>query len=1252
MPKRLTVSMDLGFYTIQTGSSKNNGTFSCLLATNTTVVTGKPWTGIYIASDHNVSNGLPKPVTIQRLLQQFVYNPGAFNTLIFLYFAGDAKATTAAVCSALDGIDWHPGAKKNQGTVVWVAAPSSITQAKIDAAPQLPYSWLPSGTLVANAPSQQPLLSLISGTSLFITGGGTVPFSASTDNGGLLLSGGGLGIARGTSGQGQQPVVAAIDQIEIPAGDTNNGCLVFSGNFAGTLAFPGTLPAPTSGLGLGFQFGLSVDPGASSTAPVSGPLSYPLLDRPDALKGWATNAVLSILNPLDVTQAYFALPPSSADPTAGVTSAYRTLLDRMIKLTPQSGGSSRFVFNAGYGGGLYLTPQGSFAMSIDGGSEPNQYGLGNQLRCGLSGVEYVHFTPGDLLTFYPGVPGQPGNAAGVSVRIDADLLMPANATLAFDTTSACQTAYAMVLPAQPSQQDTATYYSEPDQAPFFAKSQVSDDPKELGYYALSLATLPATAGAPNYSPFPLLPYAAFVPPTDQNQFGFHHEYVETFEYQLINPNRKALIEKMAGADAPQSHTGQDATDVTAITPEGYAAVFAGNLWQKLSIAQMGNESGSNQPSQPLAGAGPADGPPAEFATYIDISFDKGNATQIPRALQEAMLTNQQFLVITTGRNASTNTNSLGSFNNIVKMDDWPFMLDLSKNTTVGDYYNVIIFKSGNATIRQLARHPELWTRYEDFNDTSKDPDGRFLSNWLVDYLQQATDLYDNGQGVASLQNFVVLIDDLTWNGFLALRVSITTQSLPDAIEALLAGIDKSLFVAHHIGNQVNHVVPPANTGDDYSLNSAMFGLVHYIDPTLGAQVNDLPSYIANPQTFDFKVLTLEAVFEGAKLVNFSNKSLLTLNSLFGEAVQQADAAGNSGANTLTLIGSYVANNNPAYTFATAQTAISDFYVSSDALARVEITSAAMTVTEVPAIQTNVVGELQCSQPTAVTPPSGETAYLARFTLAGNLQTTADTAFDLLSYERLSFQSCGLDMYLVTGGADRSFAFDSSAVRLALVSNVAVDPAAPGDATARGNAGSNLVRLGSLMAQFPLQLSGFIAGCGGRLPTAMGYRALETTIPKSVTPASLDGSDNWYALSFDLNLGSMGAIGAIGGLAAELLLAWAPGGQGGSVSVLPALKIAGPGGVNLSFDLEGVVKFGAADVVLNNLPTPDGKSAQFVLMFESIAFSILSFSFPPKGSTNVYLFGEADAGVKSGDPIKPPTLGWFGGYAEQQPAKTA
>src|SRR6202030_2547432 len=247
-------------------------------------------------------------------------------------------------------------------------------------------------------------------------------------------------------------------------------------------------------------------------------------------------------------------------------------------------------------------------------------------------------------------------------------------------------------------------------------------------------------------------------------------------------------------------------------------------------------------------------------------------------------------------------------------------------------------------------------------------------------------------GVVSLADFCALIDDPEWNGFLALRVDIDPQGLPVEIEALLAGIDKSLFVAHHIGNEVNLVT---QNGSAYALNSAMFGLVHYVDPALGAQVNDLPSYIANPQPYDFKVLTLEAVFENARLVHFSNKSLLTLNTLIGDAVTQSDAAGNAGANTLVLVGTYNAKAEPHYTFASAQGAVTDFYLASNALERIEITRTTMTVTEAPPIS-----------------PNAPATYLARFNMSGSLRMLGDPDFDLLSYDTLGFNNLGLDMHLV------------------------------------------------------------------------------------------------------------------------------------------------------------------------------------------------------------------------------------------------
>lgn len=1164
---------------------QQGGPWTYLLAANGAVPSGRPWTGIYITSSFDLSGLTESSIPLDQIIAQFE-NQQPFNVLVFLHFAASASPNVQQIGAALDSINW--GVPQYAGVVTWIAQPGAINQASVDAAPKLPFApYAPEGA-GAVVPSitgigAYSLLALNPGQpgsqKLFITGGNQVTLRQSDGNDALLLDAP-LAIAHGVAGNQPQTVVAAAPSgIQIPVGDTNNGCLVFDGTLAATI----------SDVGIGFVYGVTPDSTAKLTP---APFTYPLLNAVNGLDGRGVSAVLSILAPLDISQCYLSLKPDGG----GFATAYRSLLDRVIKLTPLADGSSRLVFNPGFGGVRYLTPHGAFAMSIDG-SESSQYGLDHQLLCGLSGVEYINFADNDLLRFYS------GQNASVSVHVEPDLPAGANVTYAFDSPAAVQTAWAMVLPGNPGQTKIRQYYSEPDQAPFFTATGVSADSMELGFFGLSLSCLPDAATRPPPPPatapvinqFPLLPYASFDAGT---AFGADPAYAEVFEYQLINPTRRAQIEAMSSTSM-QTNTELKTPTITAITPEGYAATFTtpsgqppashNKIWTALQVAQMGSD--------------------------INITFgDPGSSAPLPQPLQEAFLTNQQFLVITSAQN-------LGAFAPKVDMGDWPFTIDLTKNTPVGDYHNVIIFKSANATVTQLASHPELWTRYADFNDSTHDPDGRFLSNWLVDYLNTAKQLFADGQGVASLANFCALIDDPHWNGFLALRVDIGTQSLPPQIEALLAGIDRSLFVAHHIGNQVNHVTPPAAGSSGYQLNSAVFGLVHYVDPALGSQVNNIPSYIADPQSYDFKVLTLEAVFENAQLVTFGNKSLLTLNQLFGDAVQQTSATGDAGANTLVLVGSYNEKNDPPYTFTTAQGAITNFYLASNALECVEITRATMAVTQPP-----------------------QHSYLAHFTLSGNFSLMNDPDFDILSYQRLGFVNLGLDMALDSAGANapfkRSFNFDSTMLRLALAQNMRFDPTA----SDRVTAGFNLVRQGSLLEQFPLQLSGFVNGDGGRQPAAMGFRTLETTLPKGIDAASL-GTDGWYALSFDLNLGGQGALGQNGGLTAQFLLAWAPGGQQGLPDVLPALKIAGPGGVSLSFDIEGVVKFGAADIVLNRLPAAAPQPAQFVLMFESIAFSVLSFSFPPKGSTNVFLFGTTDA--QSGQALKP-TLGWFGGYVAQPP----
>lgn len=1167
-----------------------------------------PWFGAYIESQQpqNLDPKDPNSLaTLSGILASFE-NQNALTQLAFIFFGNGVPADKVSdLGTALDSVTWTKPVNSTfmfPGVVTWIDQPLKATQALFDAASKLPFEMTRSGTPALTSPEKQPLLSLSSGdtntSNLFVSG--SINLKQNAGNDGLALSqGSSVSVATGAASASAQNVIAKTD--------TNGITLPCQGTNAGALTFAGELETPVSDIGVGFSMALQLP--ESSSPPVdssgneltSGAVDYPILSAADGLNGRAITAEIAILAPLDISRTQLVLQPGA--PSSPIDSSLRTILGRTVLLTPSANNDSLLVLNTAYGGRRYLAPHGPYTLSIENPGSATGNNLASQLLCGLSGVEYIHFAEGDILQF------NSGQEASVDVTI-VDLKLPPgqNVTYAFPKQSsappAFTTAWSMILPAPGgSDADQRQYYSEPDQAPFFNNPSDAASEFQLDYFGLTRTSLPDSAdGAKGPNQFPMVPYSTVQ--AAAAGLGAYAAYVEALEYQLLNPTRKTSIEDMvAGAQSIASHSQSTSDTITAVTPQGYTATFEGGSWTGIEVAQM---SGAN--------------------TDIKLSFAPAKGEpEIPAPLQQAFLTNQQFLVITDQTN-------LGSLTATVEMDGWPFDLSQPAGGTVGEYKNVILFKSANATISQMAGHPELWTQRQEFTDTGSDPDGKYISSWLVNYLEEARASYDDGKGVASLQEFVELIDNPLWNGFLVLKVDVGVEALPAPIEVLLAGIDKNLFFAHHIGNRVNHVAPPTSGSTDYTLNSSVFGLVHYADPALSGTA---PDYLASPQAYDFRVLTLEAIFENARLLNFSNKSLLLLNQMFGDAVSaNAPSAEDTAHNNLLLIGTYkqekVENGTtiPAsYTFATGKGTATDFYMTSSAFERIQITKAAMTVVE----------QGSTSAP----------SYLARFSMWGNMSFLENETFDLLSYDAASFQNLLVEMTVPPGGATKAFAFDTDSLALALNKNKL--PEKSGGTSAPPDPAYNIVRASSLLAQFPLRLTGFQIGTADQQPGDNGFRLLETTKPDGISSANLDGSD-WYALGFEMNLGSGGALGSNGGLTADLILGWAPGGNG-TVQVAPYFKLSGPGGISLSFDLEGVLKFGAKDIVLNRFKTGNGTDdpEQFVMVFESIALSLLTLSFPPTGTTNVSLFGDISQ-QQAGAEVSP-TLGWFGGYVAKQASST-
>ncbi|MBL4705454.1 MAG: hypothetical protein JKY54_13105, partial [Flavobacteriales bacterium] len=986
--------------------------------------------------------------------------------------------------------------------------------------------------------------------------------------------------------------VASCEAVGINMGDNDLGQLAFGGLFLEAI-----LSTP-----VGFQYACSADTSSDFEAL---DLYYPLCNEDVGLYNWDYKALWNLFKPLDASETYWFLIPDDAP----LATTFRTVLGEIVLLTPLGDSSCALAFNQLSEGVYYLAPSGSYTISVDEGVGVTS-DLQNKLLCGLSGVEYLSFTPGDLLHFIS------SQNASVLVSVEDDAY-----SFQFNgDATGITTSYITILPQDGSE---SNYYSEPEQAPFFAGEEVTD--VQLDYFELSRSSLTDDT---SFTGFPMVAYAKF------DDSGLEENFAKNIEFQLYNPTRNQLIEdnqqdsqeveqiqelqtqgkqkdrkgkhrkhKRAlrkhlsrGCKTAQNlQVSVDVESVSAVTPQGYISTFEGDLWTTLQIANK-QISGSAQ-------------------TNVQIGFTPGSGEdEISDALQNAFLTNQQFVVITQGY-------QLGTFVNDITMSDWPFTLDPSVNESVGEYRNVILFKSSSdSTIQELVKQPELWTGREDFTDTAVDVNGTFISQWLQDYFTEAISLYDNGNGVTSLQGFCELIQNPLWNGFLALKVDVSTDELPTEVEALLAGIDKSLFYGHHIGVQINHLSVENAQTSGLDLTSSVFGLVHYVDPNI-PDVNNISTYYSSPADYNFTVLTLEAVFEKGVLVNFSNKSMLLINKFFGDTVLETSANGESGANNLILLGIYSdQGGESSYTFSTAQGSISTFYLSSNAFYAIPVNRATMTVQE------------------TGTDSDGETTYESRFGLWGSMETLPYEDFDLLSYAQLSFSNLFVDMAFDSGGTDPVFTFDSNSIALALNQNKIYTGA---DDEASG--GYNLIRSGSLLTQFPLELKGLYQGTSDKQPDSLGYLTLLSEDPTGIVTADLSGGD-WYAFQFSLNLGGQGAMANNAGLSADFLISWSTGGNSQTAIASPSFKLTGPAGVSLTFDLQGVIKFGAKDIVLNRPAVSEGEIPQFIMIFQSLGLTVLSKSFPPEGTTNVILFG--DTTDQTSGIIKP-TLGWFGGYVEQE-----
>ncbi|HEU4389294.1 MAG TPA: hypothetical protein VFV34_15935, partial [Blastocatellia bacterium] len=549
------------------------------------------------------------------------------------------------------------------------------------------------------------------------------------------------------------------------------------------------------------------------------------------------------------------------------------------------------------------------------------------------------------------------------------------------------------------------------------------------------------------------------------------------------------------------------------------------------------------------------------------------------------------------------------FNNSMRLGEWAFQINLPAGSVFGDYRNVLIFKFTTGKLSDLIKNPRKWTNPKDFNNSDNN-ELLFVSQWLQDYIDQARQL---AVGDPFYRNFIRIVDTDSWNGILALKVDIPVSQFPPSLKGLLGGIDVSKLNAHHLGIEVNYVT---DTGTGLSAgDSSIFALISYMDPAYASQLAnggsaDRPVPSA-PGDFDFKVLSLQVVFENSAIKGFSSKVQVTANKWFGDNVTglAADLAGGL-SNSVVLNGTYE-DHDGTPTFAFTSEGNDVFLLGSNILGAINI--------------------LKAQFNTLTDPNAPQGLVKSRFSFVGRMNFRPVKGFDLFSFgsswsggqpdpgDGLLFSNLFITMSFDLGApAARTFGFDPSSVTFDLKESVA--------------------RPTSLYSNFPITLLGLVRSDDGKSPSDLGY------LPVSTKGASLAGlSGSWYGLRFQLDMGTLGALAGQAGLIAAPIFAWSAGSGTTSPDSFNAyVGISLPGGAGGQaklFSLQGILRLSIKDIQWMSGTTQEGGQA-YMMKFTDIGLQFLGIKFPPSGNTVFFLFGDPD-------PNQPKSnLGWYAAYAKK------
>ncbi|MEO6326036.1 MAG: hypothetical protein ABIQ65_15530 [Thermoanaerobaculia bacterium] len=443
-----------------------------------------------------------------------------------------------------------------------------------------------------------------------------------------------------------------------------------------------------------------------------------------------------------------------------------------------------------------------------------------------------------------------------------------------------------------------------------------------------------------------------------------------------------------------------------------------------------------------------------------------------------------------------------------------------------------------------------------------------------------------------VQPFVDLISNPTWNGILFLRAPLSATSFPDQLRGLAAGIDPARLYAHHVGVSL---APVHNiSGTLQQEDSSIFGLVDY---------QDRADLTHSGRDYDYKVLGLTVLFRNSTMTSFSSQIELMINKLFGSITSRRSDGGHG--NNIILEGFYQsAGGMPAYRFLMTETSV--YAIGGGTLDSIDITRA----------------QFVTLSPTS----SGQLFVETRFILDGRLRFRKIDDFDVFSFG----PSIAPDGAVISDGY---LVFSN------LLIEMSFPLANPPDMTFRFNAASmalaptqSVARAGSLFRHFPLQLTALIQAPPGTKPGDYGFATM--TVPMR----QAEMTDPWFALSFDLTIGTLGALPGDLGLVVSLGACWAD--SANSFRNYIGLKLPGSSGSRTAISIEGVVQLTFRAIEFSG--TPSAQGIDYILRFRGITLRIFTLSFPP-GQIDLYVFGNPSGGDSE-------SIGWYFAYSKKDDKK--